>query len=221
MKPRVILAFVTLVLLSLPALAETPWEPPEGAKSDFGFDRLDKSTMNALLDQGSLIIVRHKPDMTLINVSGGQVIHAPASKVWEVITDFEHYPDFMPQTSAEKVLEKEDNHVLVEQSIEVKIWRLPAVSITYNLAQELDPPHKVRFWHVGGQLEGTYGGWDLIEAGNKTLAFYTLYSNLNALGWGLGGIFKSQPDFLTGVNMTTVLMVSKAVKEESERRASQ
>ena len=39
------------------------------------------------------------------------------------------------------------------------------------------------------------------------------------LGWGLGGIFKTQPDFMAGVNMTTAMMVVKSVKEVSEDRA--
>jgi ribosome-associated toxin RatA of RatAB toxin-antitoxin module len=176
--------------------------------------------MDSLFRQGSLLIVRQKPDLTLINITGGQVVNAPLDQVWEVINDFERYPEFMPQTTAEKVLDRPDpNHVLVEQSIGVKIWQLPSVDITYKLMQELTPKSKVRFWHVEGTLAGTYGGWDLVSAGDRTMIFYTLYSNLTALGWGLGGIMKSQPDFMAGVNATTIIMVTKAVKKEAERRA--
>jgi hypothetical protein len=125
----------------------------------------------------------------------------------------------MPQTTSQKIIEKDGNRVMVEQEIGVKIWRLPSVDITQQLVHVLTPETKARFYHVGGTLEGTYGGWDLVPVGDRTMAFYTLFSNLTEMGWGLGGIFKSQPDFMTGVNMTTAMMVVKSVKEVSESRA--
>jgi len=109
--------------------------------------------------------------------------------------------------------------VLVEQTLSIKIWQLPSVDLTYRLAYQLEPKSRIRFWHAGGPMEGTYGGWDLISAGNQTLVFYTLYSNLTTLGWGLGGVMKSQPDFMAGINITTVNVVVKSIKEEAERRA--
>jgi hypothetical protein len=54
---------------------------------------------------------------------------------------------------------------------------------------------------------------------NQTLIFYTLYSDLGNLGWGLGSIFKSEPDFLAGVNVTTAILVTRCIQGESERRA--
>ncbi|HUT54799.1 MAG TPA: SRPBCC family protein [bacterium] len=223
MKRRAVIMVLLVFCLALPFTGreETPLPaaPPE-VNYDYGFGNMNQQTMNYLFEQGSLLIVRQKPDMTLINITGGQVVNAPLAKVWEVINDFEHYPEFMPQTTEEKVLDRpSENRVLVEQSIGIKIWQLPSVDITYKLMQELEPKSKVRFWHLDGSLPGTYGGWDLVPAGGQTMIFYTLYSNLTALGWGLGGIFKSQPDFMAGVNATTVIMVTKAVKKEAERRA--
>ncbi len=212
---RKILTAVPGILLALGMAAA----PPE-VKFEYGFGNLDQQTMDALFKQGSLLIVRQKPDLTLINITGGQVVNAPLDTVWETLNDFNHYADFMPQTTEEKILDHpDDNHILVQQSIGIKIWQLPSVDITYKLMNELTPKSKTRFWHVEGSLAGTYGGWDLVPAGNRTMIFYTLYSNLTAMGWGLGGIFKSQPDFMAGVNATTVIMVTKAVKKEAERRA--
>ena len=149
----------------------------------------------------------------------GQIVNAPLDVVWRVITDFEHYDEIMPQTTAQKVIERDGNRVLVEQEIGVKIWRLPSVDVTQKIAHVLTPNTKARFYHVSGTLDGTYGGWDLVPVGDKTMAFYTLYSNLTALGWGLGGIFRAEPDFMAGVNVTTAMMVVKSVKEVSESRA--
>jgi len=215
---KVYIFFLALLLLPLSGAGEISSPPPEAA-SDYGFAELDDATMKSLLKQGSMVIVRHREDLSLINVTSAQLLNAPLEVVWATITDFENYPDFMPQTTGEKIIEREgDNRLVVEQEIGVSIWRLPAVEVTYQLAQELTPPNRVRFWHHSGTLEGTYGGWDLVPAGDQTMIFYTLYSNLTALGWGLGSVLKSQPDFMTGVNVTTALMVTKAVKEECEKR---
>lgn len=221
MKAVKLALVMTLFILAMPLSGkiEIPPPPPETA-SDYGFGELDEATMKKLLEQGSLIIVRQKEDLSLINVTAGQVVNAPIDLVWAAITDFEHYPEFMPQTSEEKILERQDDDiVVVEQSLAIKIWRLPSVDLTYQLAQKLSPPDRLRFWHLEGPLAGTYGGWDLVPAGDQTMIFYTIYSNLTALGWGLGSIFKAEPDFMGGVNTTTAIMVVKAVKKECERRA--
>ncbi len=222
MRQPFVTGMLLVLLIVVPgAGAEDIPEPPPGTRSEYGFAELDESTMEKLLDQGAMIVVRQNEDMTLVNVTAGQLVDAPLDTVWEVVTDFENYPEFMPQTSKQVVKKRHaDDLIVVEQTIDVKIWRLPSVGITYQLAQELTPKRRVRFWHIDGDLYGTYGGWDLVSAGDKTMAFYTLYSNLTALGWGLGSIFESQPDFMAGVNVTTAMMVAKAVKEEAERRAA-
>lgn len=213
------LTALLLLMAALPALAAIP-PPPKEIAEVRGFAELDEATMKRLFEEGTLIIVRHRPDMTLVNVTAGQLVNAPIDAVWSVLTDFENYPKFMPQTAAQRVVSREgDRRLVVEQKVSVQIWRLPAIETTYLLAQELSPPDKMRFWHVSGQLQGTYGGWDLIETQEQTMIFYTLYSNLTTLPFGLGAVMASQPDFMTAVNVSTALMVVKAVKEECERRA--
>jgi len=212
-------ALIVLLILYAPSLANSPPEAPPETENEYGFAELEEDTMEKLLKQGTLVIVRQKEDTTLENVTAGQLVEAPVEVIWGVITDYENYPEIMPQTEGMEIVDHyDDNNLLAEQTIGVKIWRLPTVDIKYKLAQHMEPMTRVRFWHVEGELEGTYGGWDLVPAGDRTMIFYTLHSNLTALGWGLGGIMKSQPDFMAGVNVTTAMMVAKAVKAEAERR---
>jgi len=214
MKQRLSLLLVGLALLGL-----TIPKPPRESSFDYNFSALDQTTIKSLAQQGSLVIVRQRKDMSLINVTAAKVVNAPPEVVWAVLTDFEHYPKFMPQTTDEKVLERQGDMVLIEQTLAIKVWQLPSVDITYRLAYQLEPMTRIRFWHAAGQMEGTYGGWDIMPSGTQTFVFYTLYSDLTSLGWGLGSVMKSQPDFMTGINITTATMVVKAIKEEAERRA--
>jgi ribosome-associated toxin RatA of RatAB toxin-antitoxin module len=220
MYKNLILTMMALVILCFSLKAEAPLVMPAEAHMDYSFKGLDDATMKTLLSEGSLIIVRQNPDLTLINVTSGQLVDAPLDTVYSVLSDYDRYDKFMPQASAEKVIKTQgDDIVVTEQTIELKIWRLPSITTTSQIAHKHIPPDKQRFWHVEGPLVGTYGGWDLVEIGDQTMVFYTLYSNLTELKWGIGSIFESEPDFMAGINVTTAMMVTKAVKEECERKA--
>ena len=214
------LVLVLLWALGTPrARAELP-PPPAEIGFEFGLSSLDETTMKTLVSQGYLIIVRQNPDLSLVNITAGRLVNAPPAVVWKTVTDFENWPKFVEQTKEEKILEKTDeNHLLVSQILAIKIWRLPSIDIDSKQVYVLTPPNKVRFWHTEGPLTGSYGGWDLVPVGDQTMIFYTLYSNLYNLGLGLGGVFKSEPDFMAGINVTTAMLVARCIQEEAERRA--
>ncbi len=222
MKQRRIIPALMVSLLVCPVAGTTVPPPPEEPEHEYGFAELDEQTLTRLLSQGSLMIVRTRDDMSLINVTSGQVVDAPRDVVWSTLIDYESYDEFMPQTEEQVILEQEGNDYLLRQDISVKIWRLPGINVSYKLSQYATPQSKIRFYHVEGALEGTYGGWDVVPVeDDKTMIFYTLFSNLTELGWGIGSLMESQPDFMTGVNMITAMMVTKAVKKECERRHRQ
>ncbi len=183
---------------------------------------LDPNQVAALARQGSLVIVKLKPDGSLKEIVAAAVVNAPSDKVWDLIVDFENYPKFMPQTTEMKIISRpSENQAITAQTIQVEIYVLK-VNLTYQYLQKLDPKKKIRFSYLSGDLPGTYGGWDLVEVPgkNQTIVFYSLYSNLTALAWPIGPIMRSQPDFLTSVNVSTGSMVVKSVKEEAERIAA-
>jgi len=209
-------------LLSLLFLISLLWTLPDLAGEPEGINMkgLDPDQIAALAKQGSLLIVKLKPDGGLKEVVSAAVVNAPADKVWDTLADFESYPKFMPQTTKMRVISKPaENQFITEQTITVEIYVLK-VNLTYQHLQKLEPKRKIRFSYLSGDLPGTFGAWDLVEVPgkNQTIIFYTLYSNLTSLPWPIGPIMKSQPDFLTSVNVSTGSMVVKAVKEEVEKR---
>jgi hypothetical protein len=108
--------------------------------------------------------------------------------------------------------------VRVQQTVAMRIWRLPSIEVNYTLAHRQEAPRRMTFWHVEGDLPGTRGRWELVEAGSRTLCFYTTYTDLTQLGWGLGSMFQSEPEFMAGVNITTAMMVARATRDEAQRR---
>jgi hypothetical protein len=184
------------------------------------FSGLDPVQVATLAKQGSLLIVKFKPDGKLKEIVAATVVNAAPDKVWATIQDYDNYSKFMPQTTSMRIVSKPaPNQVLTQQDIQVEIYVLK-VKLAYQMLQKLEPNKKIRFTYVSGDLPGTFGGYDLVEVPgkNQTLLFYTLYSNLTALPWPIGPIMNSQPDFLTSVNVSTGSMVVKAVKEETERK---
>jgi ribosome-associated toxin RatA of RatAB toxin-antitoxin module len=214
-------AAVMMAGATLEAGAELPPAPAELAQEFLPPD-LDPATMKKLASEGYLIVVRQAQDLSLINITVGRLVKAPAAVVWGTVTDFENWPRFVDRTKDEKVLRREDdNHLLVSQTLAIKVWRLPSIDIESEQVYALTPPAKVRFWHTKGPLLGSYGGWDIVPLGNDTILFYSLYSNLYNLGLGLGSMFRGEPDFMAGINVTTAMLVARCVQEEAERRARQ
>ena len=204
-----------LAAMALPAGA-----PVEPAKS-LSFAELDAPTMERLLQSGSLLLVRQKPDGKLKEVLAGGLVNAPLDLAWQTVGDYDHYAEFMPNTVAARVVERKgEDDIVMEQTIEVIISVLK-VKLTYRLHQVGEPRSRIRFDHVSGDLPGTHGGWDFVPTsdGRQTMIFYTLYSNLMALPWPVGAILKAQPDFMTAVNVTTAMLVVKNIKQEVEKRA--
>ncbi len=181
---------------------------------------LDPLQVAALARQGSLLIVKLKPDGKLKEIVAATLVNASPDKVWATIQDYDNYPKFMPQTTNMRIISKPaENQLITEQTIRIEIYVLK-VKLAYQMLQKLEPNKKIRFTYVSGDLPGTFGGYDLVEVPgkNQTLLFYSLYSNLTKLSWPIGPIMESQPDFLTSVNVSTGSMVVKAIKEETERK---
>ncbi|MFH1810238.1 MAG: SRPBCC family protein [Pseudomonadota bacterium] len=201
-------------LLILGAASSQPSSPV-----DKGLPALPASAVQDLLRQGELVLVARQADGTLREVTAGVLVDAPVDRVWQTITDFEHYPSFMPQNTEAKVLDGSPaGTVRVQQTVAMRVWRLPAIEVHYTLAHRLDPPTRVSFWQVDGELPGTRGRWELVAAGPRTLCFYTTYTDLTQLGWGLGSMFRDEPEFMTGVTITTAMMVARATRDEVQRR---
>jgi ribosome-associated toxin RatA of RatAB toxin-antitoxin module len=216
-KQPLIMALISIALLTVSANTELP-PPPAEASAEYGFSELDEDTIETLVEQSCLIIVRQRPDMTPTHVTAGRLVDAPIEVVRKTVEDIDRYEEFMPQTEDLSIIEDlGDNKYLIEQVIALKIWRLPSINMTNRMVYQLKSPDIIRFWHADGPMEGTYGGWDLVKLGDQTIIFFTYYADLTALGWGLGSIFKSEPEFMASINVTTAMMVTKGVKEECEK----
>ncbi|MEZ0311838.1 MAG: type II toxin-antitoxin system RatA family toxin [Myxococcota bacterium] len=122
------------------------------------------------------------------------VIDAPLAKVWSVVTDYERYPEFLPEMTSVSIVSRHDNVVVARFDLELMM------RFSYTLRLEEDPPAALR-WTLdsAGMMVSNSGGWQLEAEGQKTRATYVLDVELKGL------IPKSVKDRLLGLTLPQTL----------------
>ena len=105
------------------------------------------------------------------------VIHAPPEKVFAVITDYEKYPEFLPEVKKVKVEFGAGNVKEVTYTVDIK-----AKVITYTLKHTARPPDELAWTMVRGEMmKGNDGAWVLQKVPEGTEATYKIDLRLGAL----------------------------------------
>lgn len=85
-------------------------------------------------------------------------IKAPLQKVFDVVSDFESYPEFLSGSKKVKILKKSGKKMQVEFQMDV------IKTISYTLDIELKSPHEVSWTLVKGDfMKSNTGSWKLSE----------------------------------------------------------
>lgn len=105
------------------------------------------------------------------------VINAPIEKVFDVITAYERYPQFLTECKEVKLSGREGNEVNVHYKIDV------VKTIRYTLHMKEERPRKLTWTFVEGEImKDNHGNWALEAAGEgKTKATYTIEMRLGPL----------------------------------------
>jgi coenzyme Q-binding protein COQ10 len=104
-------------------------------------------------------------------------IKAPVEKVFRIISDYERYPEFLPEVKRVSTSDRSGNRVKVHYEVEV----IKRIKYTLELSEE--PPHRVRWSFVEGELmRDNHGSWSLEAAGpEQTRATYSIEMALGPL----------------------------------------
>lgn len=98
------------------------------------------------------------------------VIDAPLERVYDTITDYERYPEFLPENQAVTVLERDGDTVKVRFEVEM------VMRVEYTLSIVERAPDRVEWTLVDARmLSENKGGWSLERVSeSQTRAVYTL-----------------------------------------------
>lgn len=96
-----------------------------------------------------------------------EVFNCTPAQLFDIIKDFEKYPEFLKEVSDCKVIEKKKDKVLVEYTVDV------VKKFTYRLWMTLNSPKSLE-WELdsGDIFKTSVGSWHLKDLKGKTEATY-------------------------------------------------
>jgi coenzyme Q-binding protein COQ10 len=96
------------------------------------------------------------------------LIEAPVEKFWDIVVDYDRYPEFVPGIRGCRVLPGDGS--LVEYELDLGIKR-----IRYVLRHVAEPPRKLTWSLVSGELmKVSNGSWELRPEQGRTRAHYSV-----------------------------------------------
>jgi len=211
-----------LILLLAPLLINLLIFAPARASEEMSVVSLkvDPDTLEKLLQEGEILIIKENEQGGRFKfVTAGILINATPDEVWKTITDYQHYPEFIPDCEKVSVAPGDaENVVLTSFTVAFK-FSIIKYRIRYTLRQ-VHQKEKLRIdWTLKeGDLAEDIGAWELIplEGGKKTAAFYSLYSDLRSLGYLVKFLFKEQPVMEIAITSTTAILMARAAKARLE-----
>ena len=112
-------------------------------------------THRAMLQQGKVVLTGKEG-----SYATWALVNAAMETVWEVLTAYEQFPDFLPSVVASRVLERRGNRALVERKDRRKIGWMPisVKIVTENI--EIDR-ERIDYRMIDGSLDSMEGSWQL------------------------------------------------------------
>ncbi len=137
------------------------------------------------------------------------VIDAPVERFYDIVVDYERYPEFVPGIRACRVRATTPEKQ-VEYELDLGIKR-----IRYVLRHDERRPSRVAWSLVSGEaMRVSNGSWDLGDADGKTLARYTVEIQIAKLPLVPQALVDRISDEMTRVNLPRTL---DAFKVRAER----
>lgn len=183
---------------------------------------LDPGTLETLTKTGQMVLVEEDSQGAPRRVTAGILINASVGEVWSTLTDYERFSEFMPQTRRTRVRKVQGNSTEVEHFLKLSLPAVPGLGlgIRYLLRYTHRKPDRIDFERVEGDIREVSGCWELIPSGTgeQTLAFYQVYTDLKSIGRVVDFALKQEPAIELAINVSTAVLVVKAVKKRTENR---
>jgi ribosome-associated toxin RatA of RatAB toxin-antitoxin module len=174
---------------------------------------VSSETMSALLANGELAFVedsKNPGDPKYVTVVA--LFNAPIEKVFETVTDYEHYVGRIPQLAETKVLSRNGNELSVLYKIEFK-FSIITQKADYVLKTVLDPPRSITGIRTSGSISKAEGSWNFIPAagGKKTIGIYRSTSDIRSMGRVVRYMLDQQPPIAIAIATSSAIVYVKAM----------
>lgn len=176
--------------------------------------KLDGSTLEVLLKKGELILIEEE-DGKLKYIYYAIIIDAPLDKVWQVITDFESYPNFVPGCKICKIIKKHGNDTTVASAVEFKFMVI-STTVVYNTKYILKKPELIIFDTEKNKETGSFKLIP-IDEGERVVLFRTKETrDLKKFGWVAKLLISQKPEMEVPLQVSPIRINIKAIKDQAE-----
>jgi carbon monoxide dehydrogenase subunit G len=114
---------------------------------------LDAKTRSDLESGKIIITIEQNPHTKVFNPTGHSLVDANVEEVWWVITDFNHFGDFMPNVVYYKPIGWKDGRLIVDCRVKVVMFKMD-----YTLSYVIDEKDHTTYWfYVKGPIRDAQG----------------------------------------------------------------
>lgn len=137
---------------------------------------LDENDLSRLKKGETLVGVKQSQNQNKGTVEATILIDTPAEPIWQIMTDCDAAPTFVPGLKACRVLDSGDDWQIIHHDVKW-IWFLPEFS--YVFRADYVRNRQIDFIRIRGDLREMRGSWRLetINDGKETLVHYSVYLN--------------------------------------------
>ena len=145
-----------------------------------------------------------------VDIQASALLEADAATAWRVLTDYDHYTEFIPDLRVSRVLARRGSTVTVEQSGDATLWlfSLP-LNITFEVTEL--PPNRLQSRAIAGSLRALSSSYRVTPA---QFGVRLDYSGHIAAGYELFGHIEQR------VVRRNVARQFQALADEIERRSA-
>jgi hypothetical protein len=147
-----------------------------------------------------------------VNRIGSILIHAPLERVWEVLTDFESWPGFVPMMTRARIVRREESTVTVDFMLTTRFLMIP-FRHSYTTVFKLEKPKILIF---NEKLEET-GFYKLFPVGGKTLLIVSEEApSLEEMGGLVATIVRGIPGAELALTLSPPFVLFDAIRKRAE-----
>jgi len=175
---------------------------------------LDESTLKVLLNRGELILLEEK-NGKIKYITLAIIIDAPLDKVWQVITDFENYPNFVPGHKDCKIIKRHGNEMTVESAVIFKFMGIGSI-VRYTTKYILKKPELIIFDTEKNRETGRYKLIP-IDEGKRVVLFRTKEAvDVDNFGRVAKFLVIQKPEMEFSMQLSPLRININAIKERAE-----
>lgn len=176
---------------------------------------VDAGLVNRLIQEGEMVIIDESVQEIPWMLSAGIGINASQEEVWNTISNFRGYPNWVPSCQSIDVKQLNERVFDLTYHLGFKFILLP-FTVDYTVRHLNTPPHRTDWVGLGGEIEKTYGWFEVVPVeDNRSLYFYNVWA-IPGSGF-LKKWYEKYPILDIGIGMAAGVIYAQTLKEYIEK----